>query len=1080
MSQDDAIDVSRGRAEVRVLGPLRVRRADGQLVPAQEWRTAQTADLLRLLALHVDEPVPVDVLVRTLWPRVDDRRGRASLRTAASRIRTVLGEACVVRRLGGLVLTDVWVDAHAYSTLATEARRHVVTGDLAHAVTTAREAEALHLGSFRSHHDNADWALRERDTLEAVCRHLVADAADAAVSLSWWHDAVDLAERSLDGEPVSERAYRALMRAWRGLGETPRALQVYDRCRRTLAEELGSDPSPATQALYQELLADEPVVPPVPRFCGREHELQWLREVSREAAASGQPQVVLLRGTAGVGITRLLDEAWRGGPVPVMHLTATAGVDPWPGLAELVPADGRPAVLALDDAHLVGATGLDALALGLRQLRGPVTVVLAGRGAAYAGFVHALAEPVGRHLGARLSSMQLPPLAEEEVVELCEAVLQGAVSPQLTEAVLEATGGQPGAVVDVVRDWAGAGRVAATSEGLVVTRADGAGHPRPQVRQLLTRAVDRLTAPELDLLHVLAVLARPVPAELLLPLLARGDDRVASAEDDRRWLQSALDRLVDLSLVTAGHSGFAPRDALLADAALGWLRPSALRALHRRVAERADIPEAERVRHWGEAGEPQLAQVAAMDAAAEAVAEGRHEQARRHLRRLCRAQDMPDAEPADRMELFERLGDVCATLGRTREAADAYEAGAGLARDHGLAELSRLEGKRAAAHGGVFAEPAAASSSVGPGRPGPSSVLHAVPRPRAMESGAPGASGEPHAQAPAGRRTPLTPGPEIDERFLRAAVAADEGDDPDERACLRALLAWRVCVPRRQFRAARHWARESLSLTVDPQVCVQALVADAMPGALLGNGEAAETTLDRAFGLTASAAPPTAAWLAALRAVVAHDLGHPSFAGLLEEVRSLGVLAGEHAWLLVRTATERGNLAAAAQADRVPVPDGMPPVLRQLRSCASATLALAQGREDDARRLLLGVVDLARSTGATLLVPEAAARLVMLEAPHNLPLARRRFELFDWSVGSDTWLPRESVLRLLARAAVRSADGRPDDAAECAAAAADTAESTGLVRMAALAHRHRAACLAAAASSGRASQWAVPDAAWAP
>ena len=80
MSQDDAIDVRRGRAEVRVLGPLRVRRADGHLVPAQEWRTAETADLLRLLALHVDEPVPVDVLVRTLWPRLDYRRGRASLR----------------------------------------------------------------------------------------------------------------------------------------------------------------------------------------------------------------------------------------------------------------------------------------------------------------------------------------------------------------------------------------------------------------------------------------------------------------------------------------------------------------------------------------------------------------------------------------------------------------------------------------------------------------------------------------------------------------------------------------------------------------------------------------------------------------------------------------------------------------------------------------------------------------------------------------------------------------------------------------------------------------------------------------
>ena len=38
------------RIEVRLLGPLQVRRADGSLVHPQEWRTGKTVDLLRLLA----------------------------------------------------------------------------------------------------------------------------------------------------------------------------------------------------------------------------------------------------------------------------------------------------------------------------------------------------------------------------------------------------------------------------------------------------------------------------------------------------------------------------------------------------------------------------------------------------------------------------------------------------------------------------------------------------------------------------------------------------------------------------------------------------------------------------------------------------------------------------------------------------------------------------------------------------------------------------------------------------------------------------------------------------------------------
>src|ERR671921_464271 len=240
-------------AEVRVLGTLRARRTDGTLVQPRDWRTGQTADLLRLLALHVDEPVAVDILLEALWPTVDEKRGRASLRSAASRIRTALGEGCVVRRLGGLVLTNTWVDAHAFTALAREARRHVVTGALAQAVTTTREAESLYLDEFRAHHDGADWAL-------------------------------------------AERANRALMRGYRGLGETSRALQVYERCRRTLADEVGADPSPSTQALHMELLSDDPVEVAPPPFCGRDHERSWLRQVTGRPAASGRPEVVLVHG----------------------------------------------------------------------------------------------------------------------------------------------------------------------------------------------------------------------------------------------------------------------------------------------------------------------------------------------------------------------------------------------------------------------------------------------------------------------------------------------------------------------------------------------------------------------------------------------------------------------------------------------------------------------------------------------------------------------------------------------------------------------------------------------------------------
>jgi len=120
------------------------------------------------------------------------------------------------------------------------------------------------------------------------------------------------------------------------------------------------------------------------------------------------------------------------------------------------------------------------------------------------------------------------------------------------------------------------------------------------------------------------------------------------------------------------------------------------------------------------------------------------------------------------------------------------------------------------------------------------------------------------------------------------------------------------------------------------------------------------------------------------------------------------------------------------------------------------------GQPERARGLLLDVLDVARATGSILVVPEAAARLVVLESHVDLASARRRFEQFDEAVGADTWLPRENVLKLIARAAMRTADGRPDDGASAAAAAADEAERAGLVLLAAEAHRYRAVHLAAA------------------
>jgi DNA-binding SARP family transcriptional activator len=55
-------------------------------------------------------------------------------------------------------------------------------------------------------------------------------------------------------EPLREAGHRALMRVHQAAGERGEALRVHAELRAMLAEELGIEPSPETEALYLELL----------------------------------------------------------------------------------------------------------------------------------------------------------------------------------------------------------------------------------------------------------------------------------------------------------------------------------------------------------------------------------------------------------------------------------------------------------------------------------------------------------------------------------------------------------------------------------------------------------------------------------------------------------------------------------------------------------------------------------------------------------------------------------------------------------------------------------------------------------
>ena len=179
-----------------------------------------------------------------------------------------------------------------------------------------------------------EWAQLRRADLERLIRRARQVTATALLAAGDWMAAADAAATALEYDPYDEAALRVLLRAQVMGGRVAAALATYASTRERLADELGTDPSPETEALQLAILRGE-LVPSAPApapaalgLVGREEELAYLDAVALRAhparaetgasaetdttaspdtgAGAGRVEVVVIEGEAGIGKTTLL------------------------------------------------------------------------------------------------------------------------------------------------------------------------------------------------------------------------------------------------------------------------------------------------------------------------------------------------------------------------------------------------------------------------------------------------------------------------------------------------------------------------------------------------------------------------------------------------------------------------------------------------------------------------------------------------------------------------------------------------------------------------------------------------------
>ncbi len=329
---------------LQVLGPLLAWRRG---TPVRLGGSKQRA-LLGLLAVHPGAVVGRDAIADVLWGANVPATAVTMIQSHVSRLRGLLDAAGAQDRRGGLLeaagsgyrlRTDqADLDLVRYQRLTERARTTLRAGDTATACDLFEQALGLWQGEPVADVE----LLRDHPSVVAITQHraaVVVEYAEASCRAGWYDRVEPHVQALAELEPLNERAYACLMVVLAGSGRQAAAVELYEKIRRRLDDQLALRPGACLTAAHLQVLRHEiqPASPgpeaggssqvaagarpgaglPVPcqlppaivDFSGRSAEVAELRGLLRPDEGEPGVPVVVISGPPGVGKSALMVQA---------------------------------------------------------------------------------------------------------------------------------------------------------------------------------------------------------------------------------------------------------------------------------------------------------------------------------------------------------------------------------------------------------------------------------------------------------------------------------------------------------------------------------------------------------------------------------------------------------------------------------------------------------------------------------------------------------------------------------------------------------------------------------------------------
>ncbi|HVN61815.1 MAG TPA: BTAD domain-containing putative transcriptional regulator [Gaiellaceae bacterium] len=257
--------------EYRILGPLALVEDERDLAPAGAKQQA----LLGIFLLHPGETLSRDRLIDELWGSRPPETAGNTLQVYVSQLRKLLPPGALVTRLPGYALEvdPESLDASRFERLARGGRDALARGDSAGASTALERALALWRGPVLAGVAFEGTAAGEAARLEELRIAAAEDRIDAGLALGRHAELVGELEALVAEHPLRERLRGQLMVALYRSGRQADALDVFQRTRAELVDQLGIEPGPQLQELQRAVLAQDPALaPPAPVEAVPAHE----------------------------------------------------------------------------------------------------------------------------------------------------------------------------------------------------------------------------------------------------------------------------------------------------------------------------------------------------------------------------------------------------------------------------------------------------------------------------------------------------------------------------------------------------------------------------------------------------------------------------------------------------------------------------------------------------------------------------------------------------------------------------------------------------------------------------------------